>query len=67
MTRRHALDHAGRQFDSAAFRDILARRVAIPTESQNPERAPVLARFLGGGDTPARQQPGAAAARHAVA
>ena len=33
-------------FDSGAFKRDLARRVAMPTESQNPERAPVLARYL---------------------
>ena len=46
MTRLQALDFASRQFDSGGFREILARRVALPTESQNPERAPMLARYL---------------------
>ncbi len=32
------LDLARRHFDSGAFRATLARRIAIPTESQNPER-----------------------------
>ena len=41
-TIRHATDH----FDSGAFRDTLARRLAIPTESQNPERAAELERYL---------------------
>jgi acetylornithine deacetylase/succinyl-diaminopimelate desuccinylase-like protein len=33
-------------FDSGQFRQLLARRVAIPTESQNPERAGVLRQYL---------------------
>ena len=39
---RRALDH----FDGGAFLDALARRVAIPTESQNPARAGELERYL---------------------
>jgi acetylornithine deacetylase/succinyl-diaminopimelate desuccinylase-like protein len=46
MTRAAAIARAETAFDSGAFRDILARRVAIPTESQNPERAADLARYL---------------------
>ena len=46
MTRPEALALASRQFDSGDFRQMLARRLAIPTESQNPERGPVLARYL---------------------
>jgi acetylornithine deacetylase/succinyl-diaminopimelate desuccinylase-like protein len=46
MTRDAAIAHAGRQFDGGGFRSTLARRIAIPTESQNPERAPVLADYL---------------------
>ena len=41
-----ALAEAARQFDSGAFRAMLARRIAIPTESQNAERGPVLASYL---------------------
>ena len=44
--RREAVTLAGRQFDSGAFRETLARRVAIPTESQNPDRGPALTRYL---------------------
>ncbi len=40
MTRTAAISRARRQFDSGEFRAILARRISIPTESQNPERAP---------------------------
>ena len=46
MTRAAAISRAEQQFDSGAFRRILARRISIPTESQNPERAPVLAQYL---------------------
>lgn len=46
MTRTDAIQRAEQQFDSGAFRAILARRIAIPTESQNPERAAVLDRYL---------------------
>jgi acetylornithine deacetylase/succinyl-diaminopimelate desuccinylase-like protein len=46
MTRTAAISRAEQQFDSGEFRAILARRIAIPTESQNPERGPVLAQYL---------------------
>ncbi|MEW5880339.1 MAG: M20 family metallopeptidase [Pseudomonadota bacterium] len=46
MTRTAAISRAQQQFDSGEFRATLARRIAIPTESQNPERAPVLAQYL---------------------
>lgn len=46
MNRSDALDLARRHFDSGAFRQTLARRIAIPTESQNPERTLVLASYL---------------------
>jgi acetylornithine deacetylase/succinyl-diaminopimelate desuccinylase-like protein len=39
---RRVLDH----FDRGAFLDELARRVAIPSESQNPERRAELERYL---------------------
>jgi acetylornithine deacetylase/succinyl-diaminopimelate desuccinylase-like protein len=45
-TREGALARAGRHFDSGAFRDDLQRRVAIPTESQEPAQAPQLRRYL---------------------
>jgi acetylornithine deacetylase/succinyl-diaminopimelate desuccinylase-like protein len=46
MTRQQTLQAAAEHFDSGAFRAILARRVAIPTESQNPLRGEVLAQYL---------------------
>jgi acetylornithine deacetylase/succinyl-diaminopimelate desuccinylase-like protein len=46
MTREAAIAQAHAHFDSGAFRETLARRVAIPTESQNSERAADLARYL---------------------
>ena len=45
-TRDHAIRQAEQCFDSGEFRRTLARRVAIPTESQNPERAAVLRAYL---------------------
>ncbi|MFY7961995.1 MAG: M20 family metallopeptidase [Elsteraceae bacterium] len=53
MTRAAALDSALHHFDSGAFLDTLARRVAIPTESQEPERKPELRRYLVEEITPA--------------
>jgi acetylornithine deacetylase/succinyl-diaminopimelate desuccinylase-like protein len=41
------------QFDSGEFRATLARRIAIPTESQNPLRADVLTAYLEGELRPA--------------
>src|SRR5260370_30461939 len=41
-----AIAAAEAYFDQGGFAADLARRVAIPTESQIPERAPVLARHL---------------------
>jgi len=46
MTRAQAIAHAERHFDSGEFKDVLARRIAVPTESQNPERAPALTEYL---------------------
>jgi acetylornithine deacetylase/succinyl-diaminopimelate desuccinylase-like protein len=46
MTRTAAITRAEKQFDSGEFRATLARRIAIPTESQNPERGPALAKYL---------------------
>ncbi len=46
MTRTAAIARAGEQFDSGEFRATLARRIAVPTESQNPDRAAVLAGYL---------------------
>src|SRR6478672_7715807 len=46
MTRAAALAAAERYFDEGGFVSDLARRVAIPTESQVEERAPVLRAYL---------------------
>ena len=46
MSRADAIALAARQFDTGQFRETLARRIAMPTESQNPERAGVLAGYL---------------------
>ena len=53
MTRDAAIGRATEHFDSGRFREVLARRVAMPTESQNPERAPVLREYLEGEMRPA--------------
>ena len=47
MSRERAIAHAERYFDEGGFFADLARRVAIPTESQNPDRGAELARYLG--------------------
>ncbi|OWT57495.1 M20 family metallopeptidase [Candidimonas nitroreducens] len=46
MTRAQAISTVHRFFDTGGFQQTLARRVAIPTESQNPERGPVLMQYL---------------------
>ena len=46
MTRQAAIDSVHAEFDSGAFKALLARRLAIPTESQNPDRAADLARYI---------------------
>jgi len=46
MSRDHAIARATDYFDSGAFKADLARRVAFPTESQNPDRADELARYI---------------------
>ncbi len=46
MSRERAIAHAERYFDGGGFFADLARRVAIPTESQNPERKADLGRYL---------------------
>jgi len=46
MSRARAISHAEAYFDGGGFFADLARRVAIPTESQNPERRPELLRYL---------------------
>ena len=46
MSRELAIENAITCFDSGEYLDILRRRVAVPTESQNPERLPDLQRYL---------------------
>jgi acetylornithine deacetylase/succinyl-diaminopimelate desuccinylase-like protein len=46
MSRAQAIAAAERYFDEGRLFDDLARRVALPTESQNPERAATLAEYL---------------------
>jgi acetylornithine deacetylase/succinyl-diaminopimelate desuccinylase-like protein len=46
MTRAAAIDRARSVFTSGRFKGDLSRRVAIPTESQNPERAADLDRYI---------------------
>jgi acetylornithine deacetylase/succinyl-diaminopimelate desuccinylase-like protein len=46
MTRAQAIAKAQDYFDSGRMKSDLARLVAIPTESQNPDRAPVLGDYL---------------------
>lgn len=46
MTRSDAIELAQAQFDSGAFQQTLARRMAMPTESQNPVRANELTSYL---------------------
>lgn len=47
-TREDAIQSIERYFDDGRFLEDLGRRVAIPTESQNPERAASLAEYLEG-------------------
>jgi acetylornithine deacetylase/succinyl-diaminopimelate desuccinylase-like protein len=58
MSRADAIARATRYFDNGTFRDDLARRVTIPTESQNSERAPVLVDYLETEMTPALRRLG---------
>lgn len=44
-TRAGAIERAYQKMDSGEFLDDLARRIAIPTESQVPDRAPELMRY----------------------
>src|SRR5215207_6873546 len=46
MSREMAVNRAQDYFDSGDFKRDLARRVAMPTESQNPERAAVLEEYI---------------------
>ena len=63
MTREAAIARAEAYFDTGRFRQDLARRVARPTESQNPERASVLFSYLEDEMKPALEQLGFGAER----
>ena len=58
MTRDRAIAAAEAYFDEGGFAKDLARRVAIPSESQVPERASMLARYLDGEIAPSLQRLG---------
>lgn len=44
--REEAIARAERQFDSGAFKEVLSRRIAIPTDSQNEASRAYLTRYL---------------------
>src|SRR5215467_9793565 len=69
MSRDAAIARAAEYFDNGGFKSDLARRVAIPTESQNPDRAPELARYIEAEMKPALEALGLACRvlRHAKA
>lgn len=46
MSRNGAIERVRESFDNGDFLETLRRRVAIPTESQEPERLPDLHRYL---------------------
>ena len=46
MTRQAAIQLAQHQFDDGSFKNCLKKRIAQPTESQNPARAPELLAYL---------------------
>jgi acetylornithine deacetylase/succinyl-diaminopimelate desuccinylase-like protein len=58
MTRDRAIAAAEAYFDEGGFAEDLARRVAIPSESQVPERASMLAHYLDGEIAPSLQRLG---------
>ncbi len=55
MTRQTAIENAVATFTSGAFLATMKRRIALPTESQNPDRAPELPRYLNDEITPELQ------------
>lgn len=46
MSRTSAIQHAAAQFEGGSFFDVLARRVALRTESQDPAQRPSLTAYL---------------------
>jgi acetylornithine deacetylase/succinyl-diaminopimelate desuccinylase-like protein len=58
MSRETAIANAERYFDEGGYKTDLARRVAIKTESQNPDRGPELAQYLTGEMVPTLEKLG---------
>ena len=58
MSRQLAIDNVTQHFESGAFMQDLARRVAIKTESQIPESHPFLRTYLTEEIGPALQEMG---------
>ena len=58
MSRETAIANAERYFDDGGYKADLARRVAIKTESQNPDRGPELAQYLTGEMVPTLEKLG---------
>ncbi len=58
MPRQSSIHAAEKYFDSGSFIRDLSRRVAIPTESQNPDRAAALNAYLASELTPSLQSLG---------
>ena len=58
MTRQAAIQMAQHQFDDGSFKNCLKKRIAQPTESQNPARAPELLAYLSQDLMPAFQAMG---------
>lgn len=58
MSREAAITCATSYFDAGTFHDDLARRIAMPTESQNPERSDVLHTYLADEMKPALEELG---------
>jgi acetylornithine deacetylase/succinyl-diaminopimelate desuccinylase-like protein len=58
MSREQALARAARHFEDGGFMADLARRVAVRTESQNPQQRPALSDYLKNEITPALEAMG---------
>ncbi len=58
MSRETAIANAERYFDEGGYKADLSRRVAMKTESQNPDRGPELAEYLTGEMVPTLEKLG---------
>ena len=58
MSRETAIANAERYFDDGGYKADLSRRVAMKTESQNPDRGPELAEYLTGEMVPTLEKLG---------